>query len=215
MQRAALAWIACAVVALACGDDEASAPAPKPPPTLAIASVSSAGGPTWTPGSATCVEVGSDPAGTLVVGLQIEHFSLRAPGACAGLRPCGTAVLLLDGSSVAESATTAISLRLLESDASIEPGPREFRVELRDHTGAQVLDQELNPVSDEVTLDVRLPGGCTGLPDAGPDAPADAGDGGDAPDGGDAANDASPDAFDAETDASGPDAAEAGDAAEE
>jgi hypothetical protein len=214
MRRAARATLLLALVGLACGDDDDKTPAAKPTPTLQIESVTSAGGPTWAPGgSADCVEIGTDPGGTLVVRLRIQHFSLRPPGACGSLRPCGTAVLLLDGSPVAQSATSSISVGFNHFDAAFATGQRVFRVELHDHLGALLLDKEQNPITDEVTLDVRLPGGCGTGPDAGQDAgPPDASDAGEEASV-DAATDAPVEASDAQVDSPGSDAADAADAA--
>jgi hypothetical protein len=218
-RRAAAAGLLLALIPSACGDDDTKSPSPKPTPTLAIASVSSAGGPTWAPGSAGCVEIGSDPGGTILVTLQIKDFSLRPPGACGGLRPCGTALLFLDGATVAESATTAISVPFGQLDAGLGSGHRTFRVELRDHVSAPVVDKELNVIADEVTLEVRAPGGCAGGADSGsdapPDAPPDAGVDGGEDAGTDAPADAPSETGDATLDAPGPDAADAGDAAAE
>jgi hypothetical protein len=159
---------------VACGDDEETVSTPKEPPELSIESVTSAGGPTWTPASGeSCVEVGQDPAGTIVVTIQALNFSLRPPGACGSLRPCGIAVLFVDGAQSAQSGTDALGAPF-GADAGAALGEHTFRVELRDHLGDVLLDPEQKVISAEVVLEVRAPGGCGSSSDAGSDAPTDA-----------------------------------------
>ncbi len=209
-----LAW--CSLAALsalalyACGGDDDTSNRPRPPPTLALASVTSAGGPTWTPSSAeSCVEIGSDPAGTIVVNVVRQNFELRPPGACGGLRPCGTVVLLIDGDQVAESATEAVGFGF--GSSGLGTGQHLLRVELRDQDGLPVMDPDQKLIGDEATLEVRAPGGCGAGSDAGTDTGVEDSGGEDAlsdappTEGGpDATPDATPDAgTDAAPDASG------------
>jgi hypothetical protein len=207
MTKRSTAIVLLFAVATACGDDDETVSTPKPPPELAITEVRSAGGPVWTPGSGeSCVEAGSDPSGSLLVSIAPKNFTLRPPGACGSLRPCGTAVLMLDGTQAAESGSNVLSVAFGGPDAGLAFGEHTFRAELRDHLGDVVLDAEQQVVSNEVVLEVRAPGGCTGATDAGSDAPADgaADAGNDAAE--DAASDASADAAaDAGTDGTSPD----------
>ena len=209
-------------LAAACGGDDEAPAAPRPTPTLAVSSLSSAGGPTWTPESGDCVAVGADPAGTVVVSIAVEHFTLRPPGACGGIRPCGTAVLFVDESQVDQSSSQALAASFSGGDGGLAPGEHTFRVELRDHLGDVVLAPDDRVISDEVVVVVAGPGGC-GSADAGVDAAPDAGDGGsdaapDAPlDGSpDAPLDAPPDApSDSPADASDGGVVDASDAAQD
>lgn len=205
MRSTALIVVLCAMTA--CGDDEETVSRPKPPPELAITKVTSAGGPVWTPASGdSCVEAGSDPGGTVVVEVAAQNFTLRPPGACRSLRPCGTAVLLIDGNQVAESGSNVLGVSFGSLDSGLAVGQHTFRAELRDHLGDVVLAPDQAVISSEVVLEVRAFGGCTGNGDAGSDAAADAG----ADAGSDAAEDAPSEAgadaaSDAGADATSPD----------
>lgn len=207
------AIVLAALAFAACGDDEEATPAPKPPPTLSITQVSSAGGPVWTPESASnCVEIGTDPGGTLLVGFAKQNFELRPPGACGNLDPCGTAVLLLDQSQVSQSSTTSLSAAFSAPDAALGSGEHTFRVELRDQQGEPVLDKEQKLIADEVVLEVRAPGGCIGGADGGSDAASEGGSdaGPDGSEGGsDAALDGAAEGGDASSDAPSSDASDA------
>lgn len=191
----------------ACGSDEAAPETPKPTPTLTITGMRSAGGPSWAPGSGSCVELGTDPDATVIVTVAVTDFTLRPPGACGSARPCGTVLLTIDGTTLAQAASTEVPAKLGQTDAGVL-GERSFRVELRDHLGDVVLDPEQRVIADEVVVEVRTAGGCSGAPDAAADAPPDAT--------ADAEPDATADAASEAGDAAGPDAAsDASDAASE
>ena len=210
MRRIALAVsLSLGLILAACGDDDEAVSKPKPPPTLAFASVTSAGGPLWTPASSeNCVELGSDPAQTLVFAVTATDFTLRPPGACGSLRPCGVAVLFMDDVEVARAGTANISLPFANAEGGLGTGQRSFRVELRDHLGEVVLGAEQQVISAEVALDVRAPGGCVPDLDGGSDAPSDAPPDSpeDAGSDAEAGTDAQSDASDAASDAPGADA---------
>lgn len=181
--------LAVAFATSACGDDdETAAPAPLPPPTLSIVSVQGVGGPLWEPGKDPCVELGLDADQSVVVSFVATDFVLRPPGTCGSARQCGTALLRVDPSGDSDAqhvqaAQTSITAKLAELGA----GSHTFRVELRDKNGEPVPDAEAGgTLASEVTLEVKAPGGCSGVTDAGSDAATDAGS-----DAGDAASDAS------------------------
>jgi hypothetical protein len=182
----------------ACSSDSSSSTTiPVAPPSMAITAIQSVGGPRWEPGQAACVEVGRDPAATVAVLLDVESFSLRPPGACGGLRQCGTALLRVDPSGDGEAIRVEAPKTTLEvSFDGVDLGSHTFRAELRDQHGDPVQDKDAGAVLfSEVTLDVKEVGGCGGsVPDAGTDADTDAGADADTDAGADADTDAATDA---------------------
>ena len=208
---------------VACGSDSTPiSTSPQVPPAIEIVSVTSVGGPTWTPGADACVEVGRDADKTVVVlvALDEKNFPLRPPGTCGSARQCGTVVLRVDPKADGELFRLQAAQKTLPVPfAALPLGQHTFHVELLGKTGKPVKDPDGGgePLFAEVTLEVKDWGGCGGEVDAG-----DAGDAGqDASDAGtdadaDADTDAASDAGDAADDADGGglDAADAADAAD-
>jgi hypothetical protein len=187
---AALIAIIGAGLAVSCGgDDEVQPPKPATPPTMAIASLTSAGGPQWKRGdSDTCVERGRDDRDTIVLTVSLTDFVLRPPGTC-NVNACGQLLVRVDPSGDSEAvrigaAQTSVDLPFND----LPDGSHTLRAELNYTSGKSVLDVDKNPLVDEVTVDLRPIGGCTGATDAGTDAPTDAAI--------DAANDGASDASD-------------------
>jgi hypothetical protein len=112
-------------------------------------------------------------------------------------------VLLIDGTEVAESATTTLNVGFGAPDAAFGTGQHTFRVELRDHLGDVVLDADQKVIASEAALEVRAAGGCTGTTDGGSDAATDGSADAEADAPSDSGSDAEPDApSDSGTDAS-------------
>ncbi len=191
-------WLAVVAVAslgaaIACSEDttETAVILPAGPASLAIVS----------PRSGACVEPTADEQLSLTVGVEATNWTLRPPGGCGIVPQCGIVKLTLDpdgeaGAGFWESAATTVVAQL----AGIEDleGTHVLRVELIDETGRVGVDADGGALSQQIEVDLRLPGGCSdaGVGDAAPDG--DAGDDGtDASDGDTDAGDAGTDAGDA------------------
>lgn len=177
------ASLALLVTATACGgDDSASSPsAPPPPPELAILELRPAGGPAWAPGG-SCVELGRDPAGTIVASVgpnpspgTLSNWTLRPRWGCEESR-CGYVVIRIDpdsdgGAALVESAaSTSISLplALLPEPA----GQHTVRAELHHAVSRTPFETPEGVLAASVEVEITPPGGCGGA------VPADAGGGG-------------------------------------
>lgn len=211
-ELAALALGVSLAAAASCGGSREESATPLGTPTLEIA----------TPGEGACVEIGRDPAGTVIVEATVGNWTLRPPEGCTVATQCGFLVLFVDPTDAeddvpeASSASPTLSVEL--GRLGIGPGSHTFRVELRNDDGSEASIPDGGPIlRAEVTVDVRQPFGCNGgQPDAGSDAgdasmmteggtdaSVDAGDdaAADASDDADPMTDASPDAtLDAATD---------------
>ena len=194
MNRGARALSLASLLLAGCSSDDTTVAAPVTPPTVALSSITSAGG--RTEGNGSCLEVGRDPAKTVVVNASLsEGFSLRPPGTCGGLQLCGRLRFRLDpsGDSEAlkvEAAQSAVQVPL----ENVTLGSHVFQLELLNDAGQITLDPTKSPNVVSVTLDVKDPGGCGGAVDAGSDAAQDAGTDAAADAAEDAPLDAAPDA---------------------
>ena len=188
-------------VAAACdSSDDTTDTEPPPPPALRVAAVTPVGGARVERDSNACISLGADADGTLILDVRapatdelpnppagsIANFVLRPRGACGSIEPCGSLVVRVDPDSGdelrTESPVAAAAVPLAKLKAPT--GAHTLRVELQDDLGNAVLDATGAPVFDEITIDIRAQGACSG--DAGTDAGMDAGS--------DASGDASTDA---------------------
>jgi hypothetical protein len=172
--RAVAALAAASFVAVACSSST-PATAPLGPPAIQIASLEPSGGPSWTPGSKQCVEVGRDPSETIGVKVTLDNWTLRPPGGCAGSPQCGYVRLRVDptGTTSAFEASAASVLVSAPMTAVVNPlGQHVFRVELFTDSGKQALDEHHAPLADQVSVRVGAAGQCSPS-DGGTDAPSD------------------------------------------
>ncbi len=220
-----------AASSIACSSSNASSGPPKPagPPGLSITALHPSGGPTWTPGSGSCVELGRDADETIGVEVKLDNWTLRPPYTCGATLQCGYLRVRVDpqgdnGAALSEQAAASlVPVGFASLPGAL--GQHTIRVELRgDHNGP-VIDKTTGlPYAVDLPVTLGAPGTCGGPPtdggsDAG-DASTEAGDasteaGDAATDSGDAsteAGDAAMDSGDASTEA-GDAGAEAGDAA--
>ncbi|MEB2314447.1 MAG: hypothetical protein OZ928_21600, partial [Polyangiaceae bacterium] len=172
----AAVWAALSVAA--CSDDDGSSSAAPPgPAALRIDALEPSGGPRASR-DASCVELGRDPRATIGVVLELEHWTLRPPGACGSTLQCGAVRLTVDPESssplVVASATAFVDAPMNTLGTPL--GRHTFHVALVGDDGAPFVDRKTRqPVEDELVIEVTAPGGCGGAPlDAGTDAPSDA-----------------------------------------
>ena len=166
------------------------------------------------PKDGDCVVLRADEQWTVLVTLSISNWAMRAPGYCGSASQCGHAVVFVDDTRVAQTASFV-------ADVPMQEGDHVVRVELRTDADAIGIDGQGKPLSQTITVHALSPGSsCTG--DAGTDAGADAPQPDAAPEAGDAAvpdadaasqpdaepdgaDDAAPDGDDASQPDAGPD----------
>jgi hypothetical protein len=105
-------------------------------------------------------EVSLSCDGSLSVFLSFEEWTLRPPGACAGLAQCGSVRLTInDGELVRSSAGTRVGVEAL--DLADPHSEHQLEAQLIDDTGQPYLFEE-EPVGDQVSATFLAAEGCDG-----------------------------------------------------
>jgi hypothetical protein len=205
-------------LAAGCGDDDDETTPVQPPagpPIVRITAIRTTSGASFevASGAQPVIEAGCDRDKTLNVDLDLQNFTRRPPGGCAGLPQCGTVVVSVErGDRRKDVRSTAVSVPVPLDALPFEPGEHVFKVELHDSENKLIAIAGAEP-TDELSLQVNAAASC-GRNDGGADAndgetpdtgvDADASDA--APDvSGDAPGDNDTDAHDAAADQNGSD----------
>jgi hypothetical protein len=165
----------------ACGDDDDEGPKePTGPPELTISAVVASGGQRWTPGSATSLRLGCDLSAVVELGDrptsgELPNWRLAPLGGCGARVKCGFVALTVDPGSAsavrAYSPTTFVPLSL----ETLDPlsGTHRVYVELRSGDGSVYLNEDDQPVSDQIEIELVAPEAC--VSDAGSGDASDSG----------------------------------------